>query len=185
VILPTAEALERRRRGYQRRSVVMAAAVLAMLASAVLPHVGLREFQEYGRSLLGASRFFVKAEPSAEGFASADRAGVAVALNVTYLALAAHQIGLLTGIASFWVLAAEGMGPWIRRITLVSGWFLSLSAPMTVTGYQMLEASGVPSRLGSAWFFALVAGLTMILGGMAARKRLDPTWYLARPELNG
>jgi hypothetical protein len=30
-----------------------------------------------------------------------------------------------------------------------------------------------------------VAGLTMILGGLEARKRLDSTWYWTRPDLNG
>jgi hypothetical protein len=185
VILPSEEMLQRRRRGYQRRGVVTAAAFLAMVLSAVLPHVGVQAIEAYGRSLIGASRFFVSAQPAAEGFGGTDPRAVALALDVTYLGLAAQQVGLLGALGSFWVLASAGVGRWIRRLTLVSGWLLAISAVLTVTGFQMLEGAGVPSRLGVAWFFALVAGLTLVAGGLEARKRLDSTWYWAKPDLNG
>jgi hypothetical protein len=185
MILPTKEALERRRRGYQRRGVVTAVAAIAMLLSAVLPQVGIQAFDAYGRSLIGASRFFIKAEAGAEGFAGADPGRLAFALDITYLGLAAQQVGLLAGIGSFWSLAAETLGRWIRRLALLSGWLLALSAVLVVTGFQQLEAAGVPSRLGVAWVFALVAGVVMVLGGLEARKRLDSTWYWTRPDLNG
>ena len=83
------------------------------------------------------------------------------------------------------MLASAGVGRWIRRLTLVSGWLLAISAVLTVTGYQLLEGAGVPSRLGVAWVFALVAGVILVLGGLAARKRLDSTWYWTKPDLNG
>ena len=185
MILPTEEVLERRRRDYRRRGAVAAVAFLAGVLSAVLPHVGVQAFDDYGRALIGASRFFVVAQPRAEGFGGADPGSMALALDVTYLGLAAQQVGLLAGLGSFWVLAAEGVGRWIRRLTLLSGWLLAISAALTVTGYRLLEAAGVPSRLGVAWFFALVAGVVMILGGLAARHRLDSTWYWTRPDLNG
>lgn len=185
MILPTEEAQQQRRRGYQRRGPVCALAFLAMVLSTVLPHVGIVAFDAYGRSLIGASRFFLAAQPTAQGFAGARTGPLATALDVTYLGLAAQQVGLLAGLGSFWVLAAEHIGPWIRRLTLVSGWLLALSAVLVVTGYQLLEASGVPARLGSAWAAALVAGLVLISGGLAARRRLDSTWYWSRPELNG
>ena len=183
MILPTEEMLERRRRGYQRRGVVTGLAFVAMVLSAVLPHVGVGLFDEYGRSLIGASRFFVKAQPGAEGFGGADPGAVALALDVTYLGLAAHQVGLLGALGSFWVLAAEGVGRWIRRLTLVSGWLLALSAVLTITGFRLLAGAGLPARLGSAWSAALVAGLVLVLGGLAARKRLDSTWYWTKPDL--
>jgi hypothetical protein len=185
VILPTEEMQQRRRRGYQRRGAVTAAAFLAMVLSALLPHVGVQAFDAYGRSLIGASRFFVAAQPTAEGFDVLDRGALGLALNVTYLGLAAQQIGLFGALGSFWVLAAAGVGRWIRRLTLVSGWLLAISAVLTVTGFQLLEAAGVPSRLGVAWVFALVAGLILVLGGLEARKRLDSTWYWTKPDLNG
>ena len=185
MILPSAEALERRRRGYQRRGVVAAVAFLAMLLSAVLPHIGVLVFDDYGRSLIGASRFFVAAQAGAEGFTAQDRGALGAGLNVSYLGLAAQQVGLFAGLGSFWVLAAEGVGRWIRRLTLVSGWLLLISAALTVSGYQLLVASGEPSRLGVAWVFALVAGVVMVAGGLAARNRLDSTWYWTKPDLNG
>ena len=70
-------------------------------------------------------------------------------------------------------------------MTLLSGWLLAISAALTVTGFQLLEAAGVPSRLGVAWVFALVAGAILVLGGVEARKRLDSTWYWTKPDLNG
>lgn len=185
MILPSAEALERRRRGYQRRGVVAAAAFVAMLLSAVLPHVGIQAFDGYGRSLIGASRFFVAAQAGAEGFVAQDRATLAAGLNVTYLGLAAQQVGLFAGLGSFWVLAAEGVGRWIRRLTLVSGWLLLLSAALTISGYRLLVASGEPTQLGVAWLFALLAGVVMVAGGLAARNRLDSTWYWTKPDLDG
>jgi hypothetical protein len=185
VILPTEEMQQRRRRGYQRRGVVTVAAFLAMVLSAVLPHVGVQAFDAYGRSLIGASRFFVAAQPTADAFDVPDPRALALALDVTYLGLAAQQVGLLGALGSFWVLASAGVGRWIRRVTLLSGWLLAISAALTVTGFQLLEAAGVPSRLGVAWVFALVAGVIMVLGGLEARKRLDSTWYWTKPDLNG
>jgi hypothetical protein len=185
VILPTAEALERRRRGYRRRGVVCGVAAVLMLLSAVLPHVAVADFHAYGRSLLPASRFFIKAQADAPAFAGADLTGVAAGLNVTYVGLAAHEVGLLMALFSTWALAAETLGVWIRRILLLSGWFLALSAVLTVTGYQLLVTSGVPSLLGSAWAFALLGGLVMIIGGLEARKRVDQTTYIAALEWNG
>ncbi|SDR67896.1 hypothetical protein SAMN04488543_0002 [Friedmanniella luteola] len=70
-------------------------------------------------------------------------------------------------------------------MALLSGWLLAASAVLVVTGYNQLEAAGVPSRLGVAWVFALVAGVVMVLGALEARKRLDSTWYWTKPDLNG
>ncbi len=185
MILPTEEARQRRRRGYQRRGLVTGLAALMMLLSAVLPHVGVLAFDDYGRSLIGSSRFFVAAQPGAEAFQGAQTGRLAFGLDITYLGLAAQQLGLLAGLGSFWSLAAESIGRWIRRLALLSGWLLAISAVLIVTGYQQLEAAGVPSRLGVAWVFALVAGIIMVLGGLEARKRLDSTWYWTTPDLNG
>ena len=185
MILPTAEALERRRRGYQRRGVVCGVAVVAMVLSALLPHVAVADFHGYGRSLIPASRFFIRAQGTAEAFAGLDAGAVYAGLDVSYLGLAAQQVGLLLALFTSWALAAETLGVWVRRLMLLSGWLLALSAVLTITGYQLLLAAGVPSLLGSAWLAALVGGLVMVLGGLEARKRVDSTWYIARPELNG
>ena len=185
MILPDEEALLRRRRGYQRRGVVAGVAAVAMVLSAFLPHVGVQAFDAYGRGLIGASRFFVAALPDAEGFGAVDRGRLAFGLDITYLGLAAQQIGLLAGLGSVWSLAAATLGRWIRRLALLSGWLLALSAVLVVTGYNQLDAAGVPSRLGVAWAFTLLAGVVMVLGALEARKRLDSTWYWTKPDLNG
>lgn len=165
--------------------MVCGVAAVLMLLSLLLPHVAVADFHAYGRSLIPASRFFIKAQADAPAFAGADPTGVAAGLNVTYIALAAHEVGLLMALFSTWALAAETLGIWIRRVVLMSGWFLALSAVLAVTGYQLLATAGVPSLLGSAWAFALLGGLVMILGGMEARKRVDQTTYIAALEWNG
>ena len=66
---------------------------------------------------------------------------------------------------------------------MAAGWLLALSAPLVITGYRLLEGAGVPSYLGVAWAPTLLAGLIMITGGLAARKRLTSTWYWSNPEL--
>lgn len=185
MIPPTEESRLWRRRGYQRRGVVAGLAFLAMLLSAVLPQVGIQAFDSYGRSLIGASRFFVAAQPDAEGFGAVSRGRLAFGLDITYLGLAAQQIGLLAGLGSFWSLAAETLGRWIRRLTLLAGWLFALSTVLVVTGYRQLEAAGVPSRLGAAWVCTLLAGIIFVAGGLEARKRLDSTWYWTKPDLNG
>lgn len=157
-------------------------AALLMGLSALLPHVAVADFHEYGRSLIPASRFFIKAQADAPAFAGMDLTGVAAGLNITYVGLAAHEVGLLMALFSTWALAAETLGIWIRRVVLMSGWFLAISAVLTITGYQLLATAGVPMLLGSAWAFALLGGLVMILGGLEARKRVDQTTYLATPE---
>ena len=66
---------------------------------------------------------------------------------------------------------------------MVAGWSMAITAPLILTGYSFLIGSGVAASLGMAWMAALLAGLIMIIGGLAARKRLTSTWYWTRPEL--
>ena len=186
MILPTREALERRRRGYQRRGVVCALFFLLLVGASLAPHVGVQAADGiYGRSLINATRFFVVAQADAPGFNATNQAVVAAGLNFTYFGFALQQVGSLIGLFVFFALAADGVGRWTRRGMLVSGLLLTLSGPSVVLGYQLLEAGGVPSYLGIAWACALAAGVIMLLGGHEARKRLDSTWYWSRPELNG
>ena len=67
-----------------------------------------------GRSLIPASRFFLIANPNAEAFQSATSvADAGMGISFTYLGLAFQQIGLITGLASFWVSSWQmsGVGP--------------------------------------------------------------------------
>jgi hypothetical protein len=186
VILPTREALERRRRGYQRRGVVCGLFFLFLVAASLAPHVGIRAAEGVaGRSLISATRFFIKADANAPAFAATNIGEVAAGINVTYLGFAMQQVGSLIGLFVFFALAADSIGRWTRRGMLVSGLLLTLSAPTVVFGYLLLQSGGVPSYVGVAWFCTLAAGLIMLIGGHEARKRLDSTWYWSRPELNG
>lgn len=187
MILPSAEAVERRRQGYRRRGIYCGVVFVLMLFSVLLPHIGVRDAEgTYGRSLFPASRFFLGADARATAFAGTTNIDdVAAGLNITYYGLSLQHLGLLLGVFTFWALAAETVGRWTRRGMLISGWLFAGSAAVVPTGYRLLEAGNIPSNLGVAWFFALLAGVGMILGGRAAKERLDSTWYWSRPELNG
>lgn len=174
---------DRQRRNFRLRLVPTLLVVLLMLGSALLPQVGVVGAENFGRSLLEAGQFFLTADSRASAFAGLDPTLVNAGINVGYLGMAANEVGLVMGIASFWVLAAEEVGRWMRRVVLIAGWCLALSAPLVVAAYQLLEAAGVRSYLGLAWAPTLVAGLIMITGGLAARKRLSSTWYWSKPEL--
>jgi hypothetical protein len=177
--------LERRRRAQFGRTIMGVSALLLMITSAVLPHVMVQAATLVpGRSLIPASRFFLIANPNAEAFQGATSvAAVGVGISITYLGLAFHQIGLITGIASFWVLIVEDVGRWTRRLVMVSGVSLLLSASTVVLGYQLLTNAGVPSLLGYAWLPTVLAGLIMVVGGRLARRRLVSTWYWEGPEI--
>ncbi len=187
MILPTQESIQRRRRGYQRRGAYCAVVFVAMVSSVVLPHIGVREAEgTYGRSLFPASRFFLGADARATAFSgSTDIDAVAAGLNITYYGLSLQHLGLLLGVFTFWSLAAESVGRWTRRVLLIAGWLFASSAAVVLTGYQLLENANIPSSLGSAWACCLLTGVLMIIGGRAAKNRLDGTWYWSRPELNG
>ena len=174
---------ERQRRSFRLRLVPTVLVLFLMVGSALLPQVGVVGAENFGRNLLQASHFFLTVDSRAPAFAGLDQALVNAGINVAYLGISANEVGLALGIASFWVLAAEEVGRWMRRVVLAAGWLLALSAPLVVTGYQLLEAAGVRSYLGVAWLPTLSAGLIMIIGGLAARKRLTSTWYWSRPEL--
>jgi hypothetical protein len=174
---------ERRKRSFRLRLVPVASLLVLMAGSVFLPQVGVKGAENFGRSLLRAGQFFLTANSQAPAFANLDQTLVAAGINVTYLGMAANEVGLALGIASFWIVAAEEVGRWMRRVLMAAGWLLALSAPLVLTGYQLLESAGVPSYLGVAWAPTLVAGLVMITGGLVARKRLTSTWYWSNPEL--
>jgi hypothetical protein len=184
MILPDPSMQARQRRSFRIRLVPMSIALGLVIAAAVLPHVGVVAATAYGRTLIGASQFFIIADSRATGWGpNVDPIQLAVAINVIYLGLAAQQVGSLCALGSFWVLAQEDVGRWMRRILMVAGWSLAISAPLILTGYSFMIAAGVPAYLGTAWMAALLAGLIMIIGGLEARKRLSSTWYWTRPEL--
>jgi hypothetical protein len=181
----TPQELDRRRRAQFGRTIMGVSALLLMIMSAVLPHVMVEAATVVpGRSLIPASRFFLIANPSAEAFQGATSvADVGMGISITYLGLAFHQVGLITGIASFWVLIVDDVGRWTRRLVMVSGVSLLLGASTVVFGYQLLTNAGVPTLLGYAWIPTLLAGVIMVVGGRLARKRLVSTWYWENPEI--
>jgi NADH:ubiquinone oxidoreductase subunit 6 (subunit J) len=187
VILPTQEALERRRRGYQRRGVVCVVVFVLMVVSTLVPHIGVKAADGmFGRSLFPASYFFLFADASSGGFGPGiDVMGASAGLNLAYYGLSLQHLGLLLGVFTFWSLAAETLGRWTRRGLLLAGWMFALSAPVIMTAYRLLEQAGVASYLGYAWAVCLVTGVIMIIGARVARERLDSTWFWTRPEWNG
>jgi hypothetical protein len=110
-------------------------------------------------------------------------ADAGMGISLTYLGLAFHQIGLITGLGSFWVLIAEDVGKWSRRLVMVSGVCLLLSASTVVLGYELLTHVGVATLLGYAWVPTLLAGLIMVVGARLARARLVTTWFWEKPEI--
>ena len=181
----TPEDLQRRRRAQIGRTLMGVSALLLMITSAVVPHVIVEAATLVpGRSLIPASRFFLIANPNAEAFLGATSvAHAGLGISITYLGLAFHQIGLITGLASFWVLIVEDVGKWTRRLVMVSGVSLLLSASTVVFGYQLLNRFGVPTLLGYAWIPTLLAGLVMLIGARLARARLVSTWFWEHPEI--
>jgi hypothetical protein len=181
----TPEELERRRRAQFRRTIMGVSALLLMIMSAVLPHIMVEAATVVpGRSLIPASRFFLIANPNAEAFQGATTVAQAgMGISITYLGLAFHQVGLITGVTSFWVLIVDDVGRWTRRLVMVSGVSLLLGASTVVFGYQLLTNAGVPTLLGYAWIPTLLAGVIMVIGGRLARRRLVSTWYWENPEI--
>jgi hypothetical protein len=187
VILPTEEAVRRRRHGYRRRGVVCALVLALMVVGTLVPHIGVKAAEGlFGRSLFPASRFFLFADADSAGFGpNVDVQGTSAGLNLAYYGLSLQHLGLLLGVFTVWGLAAENVGRWTRRGLLLAGWFFALSAPVIMSAYRILEGAGVASYLGYGWAVSLVTGAIMIIGARVARARLDSTWYWARPEWNG
>jgi hypothetical protein len=181
----TSEQLEPRRRAQFGRTILGISALLLMIMSAVVPHILVEAATVLpGRSLIPASHFFLIANPNAEAFLGATSvADAGMGISITYLGLALQEIGLITGLASFWVLIVEDVGRWTRRLVMVSGVSLLLGGSTVLLGYQLLTNAGVPTLLGYAWLPTLLAGLIMVIGGLLARKRLVTTWFWETPEI--
>jgi hypothetical protein len=187
VVLLTEEALQRRRRGYQRRIPVCALVVVLMIASIFVPTIGVQAADGVvGRGMFGASKFFLFANATSGGFGGdLDVPTAAAGINLAYYGLSLQHVGLVLGFFSVWALATESVGRWTRRGLLIAGWLFALSAPVMMTGYRLLEGGGINAYLGWAWAVNLAIGLIMIIGARVAKDRLDSTWYWARPEWIG
>jgi len=186
VITPSAEEVEARRRGVSRRVPWVVLLVLLMAASVLTPHIGVRVATEFGRSLFPASAFFLAAQAGGPAFGQVtDVDSLAAGLNLAYFGLSFQHVGLLLGTAFCWVLAVAEVGRWVRRLALVGGWCLAISAPVVIIAYQLIEGGGVAAYLGVAWVFSLLAGLVLIVGARQAKSRLDSTWYWTKPDWNG
>ncbi|HEY5784635.1 MAG TPA: hypothetical protein VIT65_07655 [Microlunatus sp.] len=162
-----------------RVPVVVVIGVL-MAVSLVAPHIGVAG-QGLGRSLIPTGLLFSQIQASAVG--PYDVVLLGLGINVAYLGIGLQQLALVAAFASFWVLATEDINRWIYRVAVVSGWVLALSAPIVLTGWSLIRASGAPALLGWAWLPALVAGLMIIVVGRRSRDRIDRSWYVTKPEL--
>lgn len=173
----------RRKRDARIRGAITIVTAACMIASVVLPHITVVSAEYYGRSLLRVQYLFLKADATASGWGGSDPATVTAGINAAYFGLAAQEVGLILSAFSIWALLTEGVGRWVRRIALVAGWLLTISAPLVITGWRLLNGAGVPTKLGVACLFALAAGLIMIVGARVAKARLDSTWYWSKPDL--
>jgi hypothetical protein len=100
----------------------MSIALALVIAAAVLPHVGVVAATAYGRTLIGASQFFIIADSRAPGWGSnVDPIQLAVAINVIYLGLVEQQVGSLC--------ARSGPSEYWRRKMSVVGCAESLWSP--------------------------------------------------------
>jgi len=186
VITPSAEVVEARRRGIARRTPWVVLLVLLMAASIFTPTIGVQAATEFGRSLFPASAFFLAAQAGGPAFGPVTSIdSLAAGLNLAYFGLSFQHVGLLLGVAFCWVLAVPDVGRWVRRLALVGGWCLAVSAPVVIIAYQQIQGGGVAAYLGVAWVFSLLAGLVLIVGARLAKSRLDSTWYWSKPDLNG
>jgi hypothetical protein len=186
MITPSAQEVAARRRGISRRVPWMVVLVLLMAASIFAPTIGVQVATEFGRSMFPASAFFLAAQAGGPGFGQVtDVDSLAAGLNLAYFGLSFQHVGLLLGVAFCWVLAVPDVGRWVRRLALVGGWCLSISAPVLIIAYQLIVGGGVPAYLGGAWVFSLLAGIVLIGGARLARRRLDSTWYWTKPDWNG
>ena len=186
MVLVTEEALERRRRGYQRRIPVFVLTIALVVLSVFVPTIGVQAADGVGRSMFGASKLFLFADVTSGGFGSnIDVPTAAAGVNLAYYGLSLQHVGLVLGFFSVWALATESVGRWTRRGLLIAGWLFALSAPVIMTGYRLLEGGGIPAYLGWAWAINLATGVIMIIGARAAKARLDSTWYWTRPEWLG
>jgi hypothetical protein len=186
VITPSAEEVEARRRGISRRVPWVVLLVLLMAASIFTPHIGVQVATEFGRTLFPESAFFLAAQAGGPAFGHVtDVDSLAAGLNLAYYGLSFQHVGLLLGVAFCWVLAVPDVGRWVRRLALVGGWCLAISAPVVIIAFQLIQGGGVAAYLGVAWVFSLLAGIILIVGARMAKRRLDSTWYWSQPDWNG
>jgi hypothetical protein len=167
----------KRKRGW----FVLAVAVLLFL-SLVLPDVHLKNVPDFGHSVLLTGFYFLHSQAAAFGPA-VDTSLLAAGFNIAYLGIGLHELGLLLGATTFWVLYPEDINRWLYRSMVIGGWALMLSAPFLLWGWTLMSQSGVPASPGVAWLPMLLSGLAITVAARRARDRIDRTTYITRPEL--
>lgn len=180
--VPDPELLREQKDRLRRRGWFVAGIGLLLLLSLVLPHVHLTEQSPFGRSLLLTGFYFLHAQ-AGEFPPPVDVPQLAFGLNVTYLGIGLHELGLLLSAATFWTLYPDDINRWLYRMLLVGAWLLALSVPFLLTGAVLMAQSGVAVSLGVAWLPLLASGVLLVVAALRARGRIDRTWYSAAPEL--
>ncbi|HET9873519.1 MAG TPA: hypothetical protein VFP89_13115 [Propionibacteriaceae bacterium] len=164
----------------QTRRLVAGAIGVLLVLSLLLPHVGIVG-TGFGRSLLPAAVYFLNVQAAA--FGPLASGGLAFALNVTYLGMALHQLGLLLAFLTFWLVAVDDLNRWLWWMMLAGGWLMTAGGLLSAAGWALLASAGVPGLLGYAWLAALVAGVTLVVEARRSRGRIDDTWFSTKPEL--
>ena len=173
--------VKRRRTWTWPRVLLLVGIYLLLLLGIFLPHLGIAGLGR-GRSLIPAGHFLsqVPIDSIGHGF---DVWTLGFGVTVGYLGIGLHELGLLLALPAVWALAPEEINRWLYRMAAIGGWLLLLSGPTVVFGWQLIRDSGAPGLLGWAWLPTFCAGLAVVITTRQARKRIDDTWYVTRPEL--
>lgn len=180
--VPDPREVQARAKRLRRRAWLVAGVGLLLLLSLVLPHIHLPGERNFGRSLLLTGFYFLHVQPTTFG-PPVNQAELAFGFNVTYLGIGLHELGLLLSVPTFWVLYPDDINRWLYRLLVIGSWLLALSVPFVFTGGLLMSQAGVPVSLGLAWLPMLLAGVVLVVATQRARRRIDKSWYMAKPEL--
>lgn len=168
-----------------RPRIALAAGVgVALVLTLVLPNLSILSRPPDSRWLVSTTQFFLKVLPSSFGPQyAADGTVLAVGVNAAYAGLALVELGLVLGFLTFWNLALPEINRWMWVLMFLAGALLSVGSSTVILARQFIAQSGLGVTAGYAWATGLAAGLTLLIGALTSRRRIDRSWFQTRPEL--
>ncbi len=165
----------------RRRRLIAASIGVMLVLSLLLPHVSIRGADSPERWLLPAGHYFLNVDALSLGRAPSLPLGIG--LNVAYLGIALHQLGLLLGLVTFWAVAGDDLNRWLWWMMAIGGGLLTAGALVSLLGWYLMVAADLPAVPGYAWLPTLVAGAALLVEARLSKDRIDYTWFPAKPEL--
>lgn len=163
------------------RGVLLGVFALLSVLAFFLPNLAIISRPPTLRWLPGTAMSFFSV--TSDKLPGVDVGTIGIGFLVAFLGLTMWVLGFVMTIVSAWILASADLNGWLWVFLLIGALLYGFSIPTVVAGKVFMDGALAPTTLGLAWIPGGIAGISIMVWTLHARKFIERTYYDVRPDL--